>query len=458
MSDTPSLSLPFLAASQAQKHVTLNGALLRLDALVHLSLKSRAAESPPSSPEDGDRYLVPSTPSGDWSGHDGAVAAWQDGAWTFIEPRRGWRAWIDDERTLLVHDDGEWIDVVGSTLPKFSSSTLGNAVTADPSGTWNDFDWAGWNGTHPDRATHIRLSPSAPLVLTGLSGGAPGRLAVLSNVSSGTSSNLVVVPHDSSSSFSANRVAFCDAMPRMLMPGDSLALLYDAGRSRWIELHARTFAVGFDLFSDADGPGCFASTTSGEAARSACGGDHGFSDASGAPRGLFELATGNTAGGGASWGGAEGHLSGGGGACLFLARLAVETLSAWPDRYVLRAGLHDGGLADAANGVWWEYDASTASTWRRSAGSSGTIIRNSGGLVVGTGYAWLAIFLNESWSRADFLWSIDGVWTIDGGPASGLDLAGRRLAIGVDVVKGEGISSRSAYVDLMGLRYPARRG
>ena len=50
MSDTPRLGLPLLAAGQAQKHVTHNDALMRLDALAHLAVASRAQTVPPGSP------------------------------------------------------------------------------------------------------------------------------------------------------------------------------------------------------------------------------------------------------------------------------------------------------------------------------------------------------------------------------------------------------------------------
>ena len=42
MDFTPNLLLPYLAAAQAQKHVTLNEALRLLDALVQLVIQSRA--------------------------------------------------------------------------------------------------------------------------------------------------------------------------------------------------------------------------------------------------------------------------------------------------------------------------------------------------------------------------------------------------------------------------------
>jgi Protein of unknown function (DUF2793) len=71
MSDTPLLALPYIAASQAQKHVTHNEALSLIDGLMQLSVISRALATPPATPLDGDRYLVAASPTAAWAGHAG---------------------------------------------------------------------------------------------------------------------------------------------------------------------------------------------------------------------------------------------------------------------------------------------------------------------------------------------------------------------------------------------------
>ena len=48
------LALPYLAAGQMQKHVTLNTALTRLDALVQTAVVSRTTQVQPAQPNDGD--------------------------------------------------------------------------------------------------------------------------------------------------------------------------------------------------------------------------------------------------------------------------------------------------------------------------------------------------------------------------------------------------------------------
>ena len=129
MSDTPLLGLPLLAASQAQKHVTHNEALLRLDALIHLSVIARDVASPPAA-ADGDRYLVTAAPTGAWAGQPGVLALAQAGGWVFITPREGWRLWVEAEGKLLVFDGGQWREPF--TLTDLTNlARLGVNATAD---------------------------------------------------------------------------------------------------------------------------------------------------------------------------------------------------------------------------------------------------------------------------------------------------------------------------------------
>lgn len=108
MDNTPNLELPYILAAQAQKHVTHNEAIRKLDALVQLSVKDRNLSTPPSAPSEGDRYLVGSNPTGPWTGYAGAIAAWQDGAWALLSPRSGWLLWVEDEEVLLAWTGTAW--------------------------------------------------------------------------------------------------------------------------------------------------------------------------------------------------------------------------------------------------------------------------------------------------------------------------------------------------------------
>src|SRR5690606_19937436 len=108
MSDSFHLGLPFVEAAQAQKHVTVNEALRRLDALLHLSVVSRTIAVPPGEPEEGARYIVAADAEGAWEGHEGDVAALIDGAWVFFAPKAGWRAYDETAGALLIHVGEGW--------------------------------------------------------------------------------------------------------------------------------------------------------------------------------------------------------------------------------------------------------------------------------------------------------------------------------------------------------------
>ncbi|HZH53282.1 MAG TPA: DUF2793 domain-containing protein [Microvirga sp.] len=111
MTNTPHLGLPLLAVAQAQKHVTHNEALASLDALVHLAVKERNRTDPPASPEEGDRYLVGEDAVSAFAAHDGEIALFDLGAWRFLPPRPGWRAYVAAEDAILVFDGSSWRDL-----------------------------------------------------------------------------------------------------------------------------------------------------------------------------------------------------------------------------------------------------------------------------------------------------------------------------------------------------------
>ena len=125
---TTQLDMPFILPSQAQKHVTHNEALLVLDTLVHLTILSELS-APPTTPAEGNRHLVGAGATGEWTGKTGCVAAWQDGAWTFLTVKTGWRAWFAETSRLRVFDGATWRDV---PLPDQGTlSLLGINAVAD---------------------------------------------------------------------------------------------------------------------------------------------------------------------------------------------------------------------------------------------------------------------------------------------------------------------------------------
>ena len=82
MARTAQLDLPLVMPAQAQKHVTVNEALARLDAAAQLRVISSLLSTPPASACDGQSYLVPAGATGEWAGHRaGRIAVWSNGGW-----------------------------------------------------------------------------------------------------------------------------------------------------------------------------------------------------------------------------------------------------------------------------------------------------------------------------------------------------------------------------------------
>lgn len=101
------LKLPYMAAAQAQKHVTHNEALELLDSIAQLSVVAFDATVPPLSAAEGEVWSIGLGAVNDWAGHDNALAVWSNGGWLFIVPKTGWRAALQDD--LRVFDGTGWV-------------------------------------------------------------------------------------------------------------------------------------------------------------------------------------------------------------------------------------------------------------------------------------------------------------------------------------------------------------
>lgn len=106
--ETMRLQLPLLQSAQAQKHVTVNEALMRLDGLTNPVLESVTVVAPPAAVIDGQCWGVPQGAAEAWSGQAGSIAVGANGGWVFIRPSRGMRAFVADRGTEAVFDGQAW--------------------------------------------------------------------------------------------------------------------------------------------------------------------------------------------------------------------------------------------------------------------------------------------------------------------------------------------------------------
>lgn len=102
------LGLPYIIASQAQKHLTHNEALAILETLVQPVVSDIAASEPPADPAEGDCVVVGTGATGAFSGHDNKISAWIAAAWHFHVPQFGWSVVRDSDGQIFIYGASGW--------------------------------------------------------------------------------------------------------------------------------------------------------------------------------------------------------------------------------------------------------------------------------------------------------------------------------------------------------------
>lgn len=145
MADTARWGLPLLDAGQAQKEMTVNEALARLDLLVQTAVAGVGINAPPVAPADGAAWVVGPAPSGAWAGQADAVAGWTAGGWRFVTPREGMTVWSATDGCAASYAGGQWrtgslagrrvevggVQVVGGRAAAITSPSGGAVVDAE---------------------------------------------------------------------------------------------------------------------------------------------------------------------------------------------------------------------------------------------------------------------------------------------------------------------------------------
>jgi len=174
---TPNLALPYLAAAQAQKHVTVNEALDHLDGLVQLSVISATLTAPPAAPVEGERYIVAASATEAWAGWNGSVAHFSGGTWLRLIPKVGWIAWDQAAGAMLVWTGSAWpgLDVAMGLLVRAATvqvcaGAAGSAINvATVEELLSSLSGASVTSTItiPDRAIVLAVSTRTVTAITG---------------------------------------------------------------------------------------------------------------------------------------------------------------------------------------------------------------------------------------------------------------------------------------------------
>jgi hypothetical protein len=146
---TSRLTLPLLVAGQAQKEITHNEALTRIDGLLHGVLESHSLSVPPADPNVGQLWLVGSAPTLAWAGQSGRLAHFTGGGWRFTTPTAGHILWSKSDQFFGWFDGtawrwGDWPvaslkiggqQVIGGAKPPIANPSGGSTVDSQARST-----------------------------------------------------------------------------------------------------------------------------------------------------------------------------------------------------------------------------------------------------------------------------------------------------------------------------------
>lgn len=379
-----------------------------------------------------------------------SAAEWEEGLGTYSSADTLTRTVVLSSSTGSAVSFSAGTKDVQIVLPAHAS--LSGTCTASPSTKQNDYDPSGFGYT----SSHLRLTPSASMGLTGLAKGVEGRRVMVHNDSTGF---LVWIEHESTASSAANRIDLPDSMPAWLMPGDYIDLVYDGADSRWkvASWPTRGQAMGLTVFEDFVGStaGPFTSTVSGTGA-SIQASTYGV-DTTERALGATQLDTGTTSTGRATLG----HASTAAivptlGPALSVVRLAAEAAVDGTNTYALITGFADSAGGTWTDGVAWELRWNgSAAEWSQTRMSNTAATRTTtGSPTPDTSYHCFVVFINNDWTRADFIYSADAqTFTVASSPTTGFPGNTRYTAwVAASIIKSAGTTQRNVSIDGAGYR------
>lgn len=127
LAETGRHKLPMLSVSQAQKEVTHNEALVRIDALLHIAVEDELATPPnPADTDVGKCWLVAAAANGVWAGRSGNLAIWVGGGWRFCHGTEGMRI-----RFLLSDTDRIWSGGTWVSAPSIANASGGTVIDSE---------------------------------------------------------------------------------------------------------------------------------------------------------------------------------------------------------------------------------------------------------------------------------------------------------------------------------------
>jgi hypothetical protein len=126
-------NLQYLSANQSQKEVYVNNDLAIIDSFLQPTVIDTTRMSPPPTPNDQDKYIVPSGASGVWTGKTDLIAVYQENGttWTYTTPRTGWTVYSQADHTQYTYNGSAWVN---TTLKSLAAKTATSIAYTDGAG------------------------------------------------------------------------------------------------------------------------------------------------------------------------------------------------------------------------------------------------------------------------------------------------------------------------------------
>ena len=119
--------LPYLVVAQAQKEITHNEALARIDALLHPVVAVRLATLPsPLLADAGKCWLVDVGGTGGWENKANQIAVWVGGSWRYLTPVDGMRV-----RNVATSSDLVWTGIQWKAPPVVAAPQSGEVIDVE---------------------------------------------------------------------------------------------------------------------------------------------------------------------------------------------------------------------------------------------------------------------------------------------------------------------------------------
>lgn len=135
----------------------------------------------------------------------------------------------------------------------------------------------------------------------------------------------------------------------------------------------------------------------------------------------------------------------GGGPTTFETGLVIPELSTGVERYIIRAGFSNTATADAANGVYFQYNEAASANWQIVTANASTRTTTATSVAVGTAKTTLKIITNPAGTSAEFFINGASVGTIATNlPAQDVN---QTFGVLVNIVKSVGTTARTVDVD-----------